>query len=120
MGFTRGVLKDGWKYLALRYTEQAKAITPSQRKQALERFNKEQKRRGLRIPYFDPPEPTDYDQPVEDERVLVRPVAGSGGSVWSGDVVCTDDPFSSMTCFRASCMAVPPQVPDPGGATTCR
>jgi arylsulfatase A-like enzyme len=54
LGYVRGVIQDGWKYIALRYPENAKAMTRKQREHALAEFNEEQKRKGRPIHNTDP------------------------------------------------------------------
>jgi arylsulfatase A-like enzyme len=54
LGYVRGVIKDGWKYIALRYPENAKSMTREQRQHALDEFNEEQKRKGRPIHNKDP------------------------------------------------------------------
>ncbi|MBT7061633.1 MAG: sulfatase-like hydrolase/transferase [Lentisphaerae bacterium] len=49
MGYTRAVRKGDWKYLALRYTEQARKMPLAKRKQILERVNKNLLRRSKKV-----------------------------------------------------------------------
>jgi arylsulfatase A-like enzyme len=57
MGYTRGVRKGRWKYIALRYPERAAKMTMAQRRQILERFNEKQKEHSKRIMTNDPSAP---------------------------------------------------------------
>lgn len=57
LGYVRGVLKDGWKYIALRYPENAKNASLEKRKRILKRFNKRQKKHGRPIYTQDPNAP---------------------------------------------------------------
>jgi len=49
MGHTRAVRKGDWKYLALRYTEEARKMPMARRKAILERVNANLKRRGKKV-----------------------------------------------------------------------
>ena len=49
MGYSRAVVKDGWKYLALRYPSRADGMTTVRRQRILDRFNADQKHRGRPI-----------------------------------------------------------------------
>jgi len=57
IGYVRGVLKDGWKYIALRYPDSAKNMTREERQKILDHFNKEQKRKGRPVYTEDPMQP---------------------------------------------------------------
>jgi arylsulfatase A-like enzyme len=57
MGYTRGLRKGKWKYIALRYPERAAWMSASQRRQILERFNEKQKEHSKRIITTDPSAP---------------------------------------------------------------
>ncbi len=57
MGYTRGIRKGMWKYIALRYPEHAAKMTVTQRRQILERFNEKQKQHSQRIITTDPSAP---------------------------------------------------------------
>lgn len=57
MGYSRAVLKDGWKYLALRYPKSAESMPISQRQEILDQFNAKQKLRGRPIHNTDPQTP---------------------------------------------------------------
>jgi len=57
MGYTRGVRKGTWKYIALRYPERADKMSAAERSRILERFNEKQKERGQRIITTDPSAP---------------------------------------------------------------
>ena len=57
MGYTRGLRKGMWKYIALRYPERVTKMSAAQRRQILERFNKRQKEHGKRIITNDPSAP---------------------------------------------------------------
>ena len=54
MGYTRGVLKGRWKYIALRYPEHARNMPLAERKAILDRFNSKQKERGKKVRCTDP------------------------------------------------------------------
>lgn len=60
MGYTRAVVKNGWKYLALRYPERARKMTTQQRRKILDRFNEDQTRRGRPIYTRDPATPMSH------------------------------------------------------------
>ena len=53
----RGVLKDGWKYIALRYPESAATMTREERQAILDDFNKNQVRKGRPVYTKDPMQP---------------------------------------------------------------
>lgn len=55
LGYVRGVLKDGWKYVALRYPEFALNMSMEERQHRLDEFNKSQRRRGKPV-YTENPE----------------------------------------------------------------
>jgi len=57
MGYTRGVRKRQWKYIALRYPERGTTMSAAQRLQILQRFNEKQKEHGKRIVTTDPSAP---------------------------------------------------------------
>ncbi len=57
LGYVRAVVKENWKYLALRYPEQAKNMTREQRQQALDDFNAEQRSKGRPVYTADPMSP---------------------------------------------------------------
>ena len=52
----RGVLKDGWKYIALRYPESATSMSEEERQAILDEFNKHQVRKGRPVYTEDPNE----------------------------------------------------------------
>ncbi|MHC4627261.1 MAG: sulfatase family protein [Planctomycetota bacterium] len=54
MGYTCGVLKGRWKYIALRYPEHARNMSLAERKRTLDRFNARQKERGKKVRCTDP------------------------------------------------------------------
>jgi hypothetical protein len=54
MGYTRGVLKGRWKYIALRYPEHARNMSLAERKAILERSNAKQKEHGRKVRCTDP------------------------------------------------------------------
>lgn len=54
LGYVRGVLKDGWKYVALRYPQNIANMSISDRRAALETFNASQRRRDKPIYTEDP------------------------------------------------------------------
>jgi len=57
MGYTRGVRKGRWKYIALRYPERATQMSAAQRQRTLDRFNKKQAEHDKRIITTDPDAP---------------------------------------------------------------
>lgn len=57
MGYTRGIRKGRWKYMALRYPERGTEMSVAQRQQVLERFNEKQKEHGKPIMTADPSAP---------------------------------------------------------------
>lgn len=54
MGFSRAVIKDGWKYLALRYPAKAISMPVNKRQVILDRFNASQRLRGRPVYTTDP------------------------------------------------------------------
>ena len=54
LGYVRGFLKDGWKYVALRYPQNIANMSISDRRAALETFNASQRRRDKPIYTEDP------------------------------------------------------------------
>jgi arylsulfatase A-like enzyme len=62
LGFTRGILKDGWKYIALRYPDPILKMPLSERQSRLDVFNKSQIRRGLPVYTRDPQSPFSHVQ----------------------------------------------------------
>ena len=46
MGYTRGVRKGRWKYIALRYPEHTTMMSTTERRQVLERYNENRKEHG--------------------------------------------------------------------------
>lgn len=57
MGFSRAVLADGWKYLALRYPPKARDMSSGKRAEILKKFNQSQERRGRPVYTEDPTTP---------------------------------------------------------------
>ena len=57
LGYTRGVLKDAWKYIALRYSPYARNMTLEQRKKLLEDWNKLAREVGMKPHNTDPTKP---------------------------------------------------------------
>lgn len=64
LGFVRGVLKDGWKYIALRYPDSIANMPLAQREKVLARFNKNQERRGRPVYTKDPMAPFSHVQTI--------------------------------------------------------
>jgi len=57
LGYARAIRKGNWKYLAVRYPESIQNMTPAERKQVLEEWNAERRRKHLRIVTEDPTKP---------------------------------------------------------------
>lgn len=57
LGYVRGVLKDGWKYIALRYPESARNMSTAERQKRLDRFNAQQRKTGRPVYTEDPSRP---------------------------------------------------------------
>jgi arylsulfatase A-like enzyme len=57
MGYTRAVRKGDWKYLALRYTKEARDMPLARRQQILNRVNANLKKHGKRIHSTNPADP---------------------------------------------------------------
>jgi len=57
MGYTRAVIKDRWKYLAVRYPERARRMTLQQRAEILDEFNRRQREHDKRVITEDPRRP---------------------------------------------------------------
>ncbi len=57
MGYTRGVLKGRWKYIALRYPEHARNMSAAKRQVTLEKHNAKQRERGKKVRCTDPSAP---------------------------------------------------------------
>jgi arylsulfatase A-like enzyme len=57
MGYSRAVIKDGFKYLALRYPEEVKNMTVEERTRRLEASNEKLRQRGRPLPTEDPTAP---------------------------------------------------------------
>jgi len=57
LGYTRGVRKGKWKYLALRYPEYANKLTLKQRERILAKHNNMMRKRGKEIHNTDPTKP---------------------------------------------------------------
>lgn len=57
MGYSRAVLKDDWKYIALRYPEWAETMSMEERRQRLDENNEILAARGRPIPTTDPATP---------------------------------------------------------------
>ena len=54
LGYVRAVLKDGWKYIALRYPDNAANMPLEKRRRILKHFNEEQIRKGRPVYTEDP------------------------------------------------------------------
>jgi arylsulfatase A-like enzyme len=57
LGYVRGVLKDGWKYIALRYPESVRNMSSAERQKRLDRFNAQQRKTGRPVYTEDPSQP---------------------------------------------------------------
>jgi arylsulfatase A-like enzyme len=57
LGFSRGVMKDGWKYMRIQYPEEIANMSLEERKELLEKWNAERRRRHLNIVTEDPSAP---------------------------------------------------------------
>lgn len=57
IGYVRGILMDGWKYIALRYPEPATNMSREEREAILTQFNKEQVRKSRPVYTEDPMQP---------------------------------------------------------------
>lgn len=57
MGYSRAVIQDGFKYLALRYPERAKNMSLEERTRILNESNRRLKQRGRPLPTTDPAAP---------------------------------------------------------------
>jgi arylsulfatase A len=62
LGFVRGVIKDGFKYIALRYPESIANMPLRKREGILQRFNSDQVRRGRPVYTEDPMAPFSHVQ----------------------------------------------------------
>lgn len=64
LGFVRGVIKDGWKFIALRYPPSIGNMPLAKRQHVLDRFNADQERRERPIYTRDPNAPFSHVQAV--------------------------------------------------------
>jgi len=64
LGYTRGIRKGRWKYIALRYPEKIENMTFEERKQVLEKWNADRRRRHLEIVTKDPTKPFSHLTPI--------------------------------------------------------
>jgi arylsulfatase A-like enzyme len=64
LGYARGVRKDNWKYMAIRYPEKIENMSLDERKAVLEKWNAERRRRHMRIVTEDPTRPFSHLTPV--------------------------------------------------------
>lgn len=64
LGFVRGVVKDGWKYIALRYPGPVADMPADKRQRVLDRFNESQERRGRPVYTRDPMAPFSHVQAI--------------------------------------------------------
>jgi arylsulfatase A-like enzyme len=64
LGYVRGVLKDNWKYIALRYPKSVMEMTREQRQAALDKFNEEQQKKGRPIYTQDPMQAFSHVSPI--------------------------------------------------------
>jgi len=64
LGFTRGIIKDGYKYIAVRYPDVIANMPLTERITRLKKFNASQKRRGLPIYTTDPMSPFSHVQAI--------------------------------------------------------
>ena len=64
LGYVRGVRKDGWKYIALRYPENIAGMSIQNRQKRLDTFNASQRRRGKPIFTEDPNTPFSHTQAI--------------------------------------------------------
>jgi len=62
LGFVRGVLKDGWKYIALRYPDWVDDLSVEERQEILDEFNASQRKRGRPVYTEDPMAPFSHVQ----------------------------------------------------------
>lgn len=64
LGFVRGVVKDGFKYIALRYPDPVAKMPMEKRERILRRFNESQERRGRPVYTTDPAQPFSHVQAI--------------------------------------------------------
>ena len=64
MGYTRGVLKDGYKYIALRYPPKIANMTREERQANLDHMNNNLRERGRPVHTEDPMQPFGHLMPV--------------------------------------------------------
>jgi arylsulfatase A len=64
LGFVRGVLKDRWKYIALRYPDNIANMPRADRQEALDKFNASQRRREKPVYTEDPMAPFSHIQAI--------------------------------------------------------
>ena len=57
IGYTRGVISDGFKYIALRYPDKIAKLSPEERQAALDKLNNSLRSRGREIHNEDPTAP---------------------------------------------------------------
>ena len=62
LGFVRGVIKDDYKYIALRYPKMAVEMPRAKRERILKRFNESQERRGRPVYTTNPDDPFSHVQ----------------------------------------------------------
>ena len=64
LGYTRAVIKGGWKYIALRYPEKYEHMSREDRQKALDEYNAGRRSRDMRIVTEDPTKPFSHLTPV--------------------------------------------------------
>jgi arylsulfatase A-like enzyme len=80
MGYSRAVLQDGFKYLALRYPQEVRAMTLEERTRILDESNAKLRQRGRPLPTEDPSAPFSHLFLIpgghDADQVAIRSIPG--------------------------------------------
>ncbi|MBI9020639.1 MAG: sulfatase-like hydrolase/transferase [Verrucomicrobia bacterium] len=77
LGYARAIRKGDFKYLAVRYPEKLEKMTRKERKEVLDNWNAERKRKHLRIVTEDPEQPFSHLTPIPGGGDAERGSTGS-------------------------------------------
>lgn len=85
LGFVRGILKDGWKYIALSYPENIQNMSLTDRQAALDTFNASQRRREKSVYTEDPMAPFSHIQAIPGGGDAEHPALGQYPNFYDSD-----------------------------------
>jgi arylsulfatase A len=102
LGYARGLRKGPWKYLALRYPDSVKNFSLDQRRKALDRVNRNLRRRGRPIVTDDPTKPFSHVSAIPGGGDAERTSTGKYPAYYDADQLyhIGDDPSEQTNLAR--------------------